>query len=92
MAGLIPWRHKKAESAGNGGALAPLRDFPSLMRRMQSELGELFERFGRERPTALEDFGRAWQWGVDVEDKEDCFIVRAGAGLRGRRLRSPRQR
>jgi len=79
MAGLIPWRHKKAESAGNGGALAPLRDFPSLMRRMQSELGELFERFGRERPTALEDFGRAWQWGVDVEDKEDCFIVRAEA-------------
>jgi len=79
MAGLIPWKHKKAEPAGNGGALVPIRDFPSLMRRMQSEFDELFDRFGREWPISLEDFGRAWRWGLDVEDKEDCFIIRAEA-------------
>jgi HSP20 family protein len=79
MAGLIPWRRKRAEPAGNGGTLAPLRDFPTLMRRMQSEFDELFERFGREWPMSLEDFGRGWQWGLDVEDKEDCFIFRTEA-------------
>jgi HSP20 family protein len=79
MAGLIPWRRKKAEPAGNGGALVPLRNFPSLMRRMQSEFGELFERFGREWPLSLEDFGRGWDWGLDVEDKEDCFVIQAEA-------------
>jgi len=79
MAGLIPRRRKEAEGAGNGGALAPLRDFPSLMRRMQSEFGELFGRFGREWPISLEDFVRAWHWGIEVEDKEDSFIVRAEA-------------
>jgi HSP20 family protein len=79
MAGLIPWRRKKAESAGNGGALAPMRDFPSLMRRMQSEFEELFERFGREWPLSLEDFGRGWHWGLDVQDKEDSVVIRAEA-------------
>ncbi len=79
MAGLIPWRRKKAEPAGNGGALAPLRDFPSLMRRMQSEFDELFERFGRDWPMSLGNFGRGWQWGLDVEDKEDCVVIRAEA-------------
>jgi len=79
MAGLIPWRRKKAEPADNGGALAPLRDFPTLMRRMQSEFEELFERFGREWPMSLEDVGCGWQWGLDVEDKEDCVVIRAEA-------------
>ena len=78
MAGLIPWKHKKGELAGNGGALAPIQDFPSLVRHMQSDFGELLERFGR-WPLSLEDFGRGWDWGLDVEDKEDCFIIRAEA-------------
>ena len=79
MAGLIPWRRKRGEVAGNGGALAPVRDFPTLMRRMQSEFDELFNRFARERPMSLEDFGRGWSWGLDVEDKEDCVVIRAEA-------------
>jgi len=79
MAGLIPWRRKKAEPAGNGGDLARLGAFPALMRRMQSEFGELFERFDREWPLSLQDFGRGWHWGLDVEDKEDCFVIRAEA-------------
>ena len=79
MAGLIPWRRKKAELTGNGGALAPLRDFPTLMRRMQSEFDELFERFAQEWPVSLEDFGRGWHWGMDVEDKEDSVVIQAEA-------------
>ena len=79
MAGLIPWRRKKGEVAGNGGDLAPLRDFPTLMRRMQSEFDELFDRFARGWPVSLEDFGRGWSWGLDVEDKEDSVVIRAEA-------------
>jgi HSP20 family protein len=79
MANLIPWRRKKAETAGNGGALAPLRDFPSLMRRMQSEFAELFDHFGQEWPMSFKDFGRGWHWGLDVEDKEDCIVIKAEA-------------
>jgi HSP20 family protein len=79
MAGLIPWRRRKAEPAGNGGALAPLQGFPTLMRRMQSEFDELIERFRREWPISLEEFGRGWDWGIDVEDKEDAIVIRAEA-------------
>jgi HSP20 family protein len=79
MAGLIPWRRKNVGPAGNGGALAPLRDFPTLMRRMQSEFGELFERFARGWPISLEEFGPGWEWGLDVEDKDDSVVVRAEA-------------
>jgi HSP20 family protein len=79
MAGLIPWRRKKVGAEGNGGALALLRDFPTLMRRMQSEFDELFNRFVQEWPVSLEEFGRGWEWGLDVEDKDDCVIVRAEA-------------
>jgi HSP20 family protein len=79
MAGLIPWRRRNVGPAGNGGALAPLRDFPTLMRRMQSEFDELFDRFAREWPIPLEEFGRGWGWGLDVEDKDDSIVIRAEA-------------
>jgi HSP20 family protein len=49
------------------------------MRRMQSEFDELFERFGREWPLSLEDFGRGWHWGLDVDDQDDCVVIRAEA-------------
>ncbi len=79
MAGLIPWRRKNAGPAGNGGALVPLRDFPTLMRRMQSEFDELFERFAREWPISGEEFGHGWEWGLDCEDKDDSIVIRAEA-------------
>jgi HSP20 family protein len=79
MAGLIPWRRKKAEPAGNGGALAPGRDFPALMRRMQSKFDELFGRLARKWPIAWEGIDQGWRWGLDVEDKEDRIIIRAEA-------------
>jgi HSP20 family protein len=79
MAGLIPWRREKAGPGGNGGAVAPLRNFPTLMRRMQSEFDELFERFAREWPVSLKEMGRGWEWGLDFEDKDDCIVIRAEA-------------
>ena len=79
MAGLIPWRKWKGEPGGNGGALAPVHGFPALMRRMQSEFDELFDRFARNWPVTLEDFGKGWRWGLDVEDKDDSVVVKAEA-------------
>jgi HSP20 family protein len=79
MAGLIPWRRKNVGPAGNGGALAPLRDFPTLMRRMQSEFDELFDRFAREWPISVEEFGHGREWGLDFEDKDDSIVIRAEA-------------
>jgi HSP20 family protein len=79
MAGLIPWRRKNEGPVGNGGALAPLRDFTTLMRRMQSEFDELFDLFARKWPMSLEEFGRGWEWRWDVEDKDDSVVIRAEA-------------
>jgi HSP20 family protein len=79
MAGLIPWRHKKSNGNGNSGAIAPVRDFPTLLRRMQSEFEDLFERFGTGMSLFDEEFARGWNWGVNVEDKDDAIIVKAEA-------------
>lgn len=78
MFGLIPWRKKRAEATGNGGALAPVRDFPTFMRRMQSEFDDLFERFAGDWPVSGNG-GNGWRWGLDVEDKDDSVVVRAEA-------------
>lgn len=78
MAELVPSR-KKGESAGNGGTLAMFRDFPAVVRRMQSEFDELFERFAREWPIAAGGFGKGWHWGINAEDKDDRVVVRAEA-------------
>jgi HSP20 family protein len=79
MTGLIPWGRKRTEAAGNGGALVPVRDFPTLMRHMRNELGELFEHFARDWPVSWADLDKGWRWGMDVEDKEDCIVLRAEA-------------
>lgn len=81
MAGLIPSRKKRTEATGNGGnggPLAPMRDFPTLMRRMQSEFDELVRRFTQDFSTSGNG-ENGWRWGLDVEDKEDSIVVRAEA-------------
>lgn len=78
MAGLIPWRKKRSPATGNGGALAQGQDFSTLLRRMQSEFAELFERFAQDWPVSWNG-GNGWRWGLDVEDKEDSFVVQAEA-------------
>lgn len=79
MAGLIPWRKRRKESEGNGGELSPIRDFPSLMRRMQSDFDELVDRFARYWPVSLKEFEKKWRWGLEVDDQEDAVVVRAEA-------------
>ncbi|NBO91153.1 MAG: Hsp20/alpha crystallin family protein [Planctomycetia bacterium] len=79
MTAMIPATRKKLEMGGNGGVLAPLRDFPALIRRMRSDFDELFDRFSRTWPMPLEDLGRGWSWGMDYEDKDDSVVLRAEA-------------
>jgi len=79
MSSLIPWKRQRGEVAGNGGALAERRGFPNLMRRMQSEFEELFDRFARDLPILGNGFGSGWRWGLDVEDEEDRLVVKAEA-------------
>jgi HSP20 family protein len=79
MAGLVPWKKKKSEPAGNGGTLAPYRSFPTFLRRMQSEFDELFDHFAKFWPAPFEGFEKGWNWGLDVEDKEDSVVVKAEA-------------
>lgn len=81
MASLIPWpwRKKRTEPGGNGGALTRPRDFPSLMQRLQEDFEELFERFGRDFPLMTGDWESRWRWGMDFEDKDDAYLVRAEA-------------
>lgn len=79
MAGLIPWSRKRTDTTGNGGTLTTARDFPSLVRRMQNEFDELVQRFAQDWPLSMNGPGTNWRWGIDVEDKDDSFVVRAEA-------------
>lgn len=79
MTALIPWRTRQMEATGNGGPLSAPRDFPLLMRRMQSEFDELFNRFARSWPLPADDLGPGWSWGLEVDDKGDRLVLRAEA-------------
>ncbi len=79
MAGTITKPKKKDEISGNVTSLTEMRDIPSLMRRMQSEFDELFDRFAKSMPISVEELSRNWAWGLEVEDKSDCVVVRAEA-------------
>ena len=79
MAVTIAKQKKKEEASSNGSPLIAMRDFPSLMRRMQSEFDELFDRFAKTMPLSIEDLSRNWSWGLEVDDKEDCVVIRAEA-------------
>ena len=77
MSVLKPWKSKRTELFGNGHRDIGLRDFPTLMRKMQSEFEELMERFARDLPAVSGDSG--WKWGVTMEEKEDCIMIHAEA-------------
>lgn len=79
MVGTITKQKKNNEISGNGGSLMEMRDLPSLMRRMQSEFDELFDRFAKSMPISVEELSRNWSWGLEVDDKADCVVVRAEA-------------
>jgi len=79
MTSLLPWSRKHTEASGNGGTLTPARNLPSLMRRMQNEFDELFERFAQDLPMGRGLGGNGWRWGLDVEDRDNSMVVRAEA-------------
>ena len=81
MPSLLPWtRRRTTEPGGNGGSLTPAGNFPTLMRRMQTEFDDLFERFTHGASLAGIAPGMGgWRWGLEVEDKDDSLVVRAEA-------------
>lgn len=79
MASTIAKPKKENEVADKEDSLEAMRGFPSLMRSMQSEFDELFNRFARFLPVPIENLGRAGSWGLDVDDREDCFVLRVDA-------------
>ena len=76
---LIPWKKKTADISGNGGGLATLQDFPSVLRRMRNEFDELFEDFSQSWPTLAKPFGNGWKWGLELDDQDDKVVLRAEA-------------
>lgn len=79
MSGTIEKKQKKNEVAGTGGTLGTASDFSALMKTMQSELGGLFDRLAKQWPASIADLSRNGTWGLDVDDKEDCIVLRAEA-------------
>jgi len=74
---LVPWKRKKAES--RGGALATREEFPMVVRRMREELNDLFEQFSHGFTTWDPTAGKGWNWGLDVEEKDDRVEIHAEA-------------
>lgn len=77
MSALMPWKSKRMELFGDGHRDTGLRDFPNLLRKMQSEFEELMQRFVRDLPAPTG--GNGWKWGVEMEEKDDCILIRAEA-------------
>lgn len=76
MLNLMPWRKKKAEVA-KGADPVPDRDFPFMLSWMRDEFDRLFDRFAFRFPVLEKKEG--WRWGVDMEEKEDAYLVKAEA-------------
>lgn len=57
---------------------APM-DLSALMRNMQSEFDQMFDRLAKNFPLAIEDYGRDWSWKINVDDRDDSFVLRADA-------------
>lgn len=65
------WTHATPRDRGIRGI--------TLMRRMESEFEQFFNRYARHWPMTADRLGNGWRRGPDVEDKEDSLIVRAEA-------------
>jgi HSP20 family protein len=78
MSGTIE-KKKKNEWTGTSGSHSAIRDFPKLMRTMQNEFDELFDRLAKKMPSSFIEMQRNSAWGLDMEDQEDCIILRVEA-------------
>jgi len=59
--------------------LAAPKDFSMLMRSMQNEFDQMFDRLARNLPMAIEDYGRDLAWGIEVDDRDDAIVLQADA-------------
>ena len=77
MASLLPWRRHRAELAGDGSSYNTLRDFPTLLRRMQGEFEGMLHRFASDLPaSSLVD---GWHWGLEMTENDDSIVIHAEA-------------
>lgn|GEM_PF-4220634 len=72
-------KKQNTKTAGNGSALAPGRDFPSLLRRMQADFDGLLEQFTDNWAVSRNGETNGWRWDLEMEDKDDALVVRADA-------------
>jgi HSP20 family protein len=54
-------------------------EFPMVVQRMRDELNELFEQFSHGFTTWNPTSGKGWNWGLDVDEKEDRVEIHAEA-------------
>lgn len=83
MANLAPTKTKSPSPAPTPSSnMWPLRDYPTFVSQMQEEFNQLFDRFfHREWPAVFNEtgIGQNWRWGVDVQDQDHAYVVRAEA-------------
>jgi HSP20 family protein len=75
MFALLPRRKMKGFFPPMYGPLAPRMELPFFLGKVRDEFDRLFENFGFMPPPVT----NGWNWGLDVEDKDEAIIVRAEA-------------
>jgi HSP20 family protein len=80
MKTLIPWRKKELyQPRGNGGTPIPREEFPYLLNHMRGEFDHFFDRFAQAFPTAFAGPETGWNWGLDIQDKDNQIVIHAEA-------------
>lgn len=69
MFSLIPWRKKEGTRTDNDNPLSVIRN----------EFDSLFDRFFGRMPLAMEEWDGTNGWGLDVQDNDKEYVVRAEA-------------
>ncbi len=77
MATLLPWLRHHAETAADGNSGPVLRNFPTLLRRMQGEFEGMLQRFATDLPGS--SLGNNWHWGLEINETDDSFLIHAEA-------------
>lgn len=78
MATQNPAKTKRHEMAPRPEAWSAARpEFPFFLSRLRDEFDRVLDRFSQGWPNASRRNG--WQWGLDVEDRDDAVVVTAEA-------------
>jgi HSP20 family protein len=77
---MIPWKmYLRNMPVGYRNAFVPFGNFPAILKRMQNEFDELFNRFSGEFPFPVPETSAGWPWEVTTEDKPTEIVVKAEA-------------